>query len=147
MVLPKHMRLKGHRCFDFIYKEASRFYGPSMVLRVTNANTKPQVKGKNSKTRSSIKCAISISNKVSKKSVTRNKLRRLFHQHLSLRLSKMNFDEDVWAFISLKPSCMKSSNINLLKECDKLFVKAGLTKWLSVPMKTFFTMEDLQEVI
>ncbi len=128
MVLPKHMRLKGHRCFDYIYKEASRFYGPSMVLRVTSANKKLQIKGINSKSRPSIKCAISVSNKVSKKSVTRNKLRRLLHQHLSFRLSKINFDEEVWAFFSLKPSCMKSSNINLLKECDKLLSMAGITK-------------------
>ena len=128
MVLPKHMRLKGHRCFDFIYKEGTRFHSPSMVLRVTKANTKLQVKGINSKIRHSIKCAISISNKVSKKSVTRNKLRRLFHHHLSYRLSKMNLDNDVWAFISLNPSCMKNSNSNLLKECDKLLTKAGITK-------------------
>ena len=128
MVLPKHMRLKGHRCFDFIYKEGSRFYGPSMVLRVTNANTKLQVKKINSKIRSPIKCAISISNKVSKKSVTRNKLRRLFHHHLSCRLSNMTFESEVWAFISLKPSCMKNPNITLLKECDKLLTKAGITK-------------------
>ena len=128
MVLPKHMRLKGHRCFDFIYKEGSRFYSSSMVLRVTDANKKPQVKGKQSKTRSSIKCAISISNKVSKKSVTRNKLRRLFHHHLSLRLSNINFDNEIWAFISLKPSSMKNSDSTLLKECDKLLTKAGITK-------------------
>ena len=128
MVLPKHMRLKGHRCFDFIYKEGSRFYSSSMVLRVTDANKKPQVKGKQSKTRPSIKCAISISNKVSKKSVTRNKLRRLFHQHLSLRLSNIDVDKEVWAFISLQPSCMKNPESNLLKECDKLLIKAGLTK-------------------
>ena len=128
MVLPKHMRLKGHRCFDFIYKEGSRFYSSSMVLRVTDANKQPQVKGKQSKTRPSIKCAISISNKVSKKSVTRNKLRRLFHHHLSLRLSNMSCDKEIWAFISLKPSCMKNSDSILLKECDKLLTKAGITK-------------------
>ena len=128
MVLPKHMRLKGHRCFDFIYKEGSKFYSSSMVLRVTNAHTKPQVKGNKSKTRTSIKCAISISNKVSKKSVTRNKLRRLFHQHFSYRLSNMCFEKEVWAFISLKPSSIKNPTITLLKECDKLFIKAGLTK-------------------
>ena len=99
-----------------------------MVLRVTKANTKLQAKGFNSQIRSSIKCAISISNKVSKKSVTRNKLRRLFHQHLSLRLSKIVLDSELWAFISLKPSCMRNSDINLLEECDKLFIKAGITK-------------------
>ena len=128
MVLPKHMRLKGHRCFEFIYKEGSRFYGSSMVLRVTNANTKLQVKAINSKIRPRIKCAISISNKVSKKSVTRNKLRRLFHQHLSYKFSNIMFDKELWAFFSLKPSCMKISESNLLKECDKLLIKAGITK-------------------
>ena len=128
MVLPKHMRLKGHRCFDFIYREGARFYSPSMVLRVTKGNTKLQSKLINSQMKPSIKCAISISNKVSKKSVTRNKLRRLFHHHLSLRLSNMACDNEIWAFISLKPSCMKNSYSTLLKECDKLLTKAGITK-------------------
>ena len=128
MVLPKHMRLKGHKCFDYIYKKGSRFYSPSMVLRVTNANKKFHSIERKSKINPSIKCAISISNKVSKKSVTRNKLRRLFHHHLSYRLSKMNPVSEVWAFISLNPSCMKNSNSNLLKECDKLLTKAGITK-------------------
>ena len=128
MVLPKHMRLKGHRCFDLIYKEGAKFYSSSMVLRVIKANKKIQAKRINSENRPSIKCAISISNKVSKKSVTRNKLRRLFHQHLSERLSKVFVDSEIWAFISLKPSCMKNPTINLLNECDKLLIKAGLTK-------------------
>ena len=128
MVLPKHMRLKGHRCFDFIYKEGERFYSPSMVLRVTKANENIQSKGIGSKINSSVKCAISISNKVSKKSVTRNKLRRLFHHHLTYRLSKLKLKNEVWAFISLKPTCMKNSDSNLLHECDKLLTKAGITK-------------------
>ena len=128
MVLPKHMRLKGHRCFDFIYKEASRFYSPSMVLRVTKANSKLQVKGIKSKFSPSIKCAISISNKVSKKSVIRNKLRRLFHHHLSKELSNIVLEHEVWAFFSLKPSSIQNSESKLLKECDKLLIKAGITK-------------------
>ena len=126
MVLPKHMRLKGHRCFDIIYREGSRFYSHSMVLRVTNSNTKLQVKGIDSQISSSIKCAISISNKVSKKSVLRNKLRRLFHQHLSYRLSNIVVNNELWAFFSLKPSCLKNSTSTLLKECDKLLTKAGI---------------------
>ena len=128
MVLPKHMRLKGHRCFDFIYKEGKRYYSPSMVLRVTKANENFKSKGIGSKVSSHVKCAVSISNKVSKKSVIRNKLRRLFHQHLTCRLSKMNNECEIWAFISLKPTCMKNSNSILLYECDKLLTKAGITK-------------------
>jgi len=122
------MRLKGHKCFDFIYKQGARFYSSSMVLRVTKANTKLRSKVINSQAKYSIKCAICISNKVSKKSVTRNKLRRLFHHHLSCRLSKIDFENEVWAFITLKPSCMQNPNSALLKECDKLLFKAGITK-------------------
>ena len=99
-----------------------------MILRVAKANTKILAKKINTNTSSSIKCAISVSNKVSKKSVTRNKLRRLFHHHLSYRLSNIVFDNEVWAFISLKPSCMQNSSSSLLKECDKLLIKAGITK-------------------
>ena len=128
MVLPKHMRLKGHRCFDYIYREGSRFYSSSMVLRVTKANTRLKTNVINSHTSSSIKCAISISNKVSKKSVTRNKLRRLFHHHLSSKLSKVSTDSEIWAFISLRPSCLINSHKILLNECDKLLIKSGLTK-------------------
>ena len=128
MVLPKHMRLKGHRCFEYIYKEGSKFYSSSMVLRVTKANTKLIAKKFNSKSTSSLRCAISISNKVSKKSVTRNKLRRLFHHHLSSRLGNVYFKEEFWAFISLKPSCMQNSETTLLNECDKLLIKAGIAK-------------------
>ena len=126
MVLPKHMRLKGYRCFDYIYKEGSRFYGASMVLRVTKGNPKLLTKKIDSDSNIHIKCAISISNKVSKKAVIRNRLRRLFHQHLSLRLSKINLNQEVWAFISLNPSCMKKEPTKLLNECDKLLSKAGL---------------------
>ena len=128
MVLPKHMRLKGYRCFEYIYKEGSKFYSSSMVLRLTVANPKLKSKLYNANRISSVKCAISISNKVSKKSVIRNRLRRLFHHHLTYRLSNMRTEKDIWAFISLKPSCMKSSPESLLRECDKLLFKAGLAK-------------------
>ena len=99
-----------------------------MVLRVTKGNTKLLTNGLKSEFKPSIKCAISISNKVSKKSVIRNKLRRLFHQHLSYRLSNIKTNNEIWAFFSLKPSSMQSSDSNLLKECDKLLNKAGITK-------------------
>ena len=128
MVLPKHMRIKGHKCFKFIYKEGLKFQSSSMVLRIAEANKKLINKKNHPEPRPSIKCAISVSNKVSKKSVTRNKLRRLFHQHLSFRLSNVLLDNEMWAFISLKPSCMKNSESTLLKECDKLLTKAGITK-------------------
>tara|TARA_Y100001968_G_scaffold47023_1_gene37230 strand:+ start:1727 stop:2026 length:300 start_codon:yes stop_codon:yes gene_type:complete len=99
-----------------------------MILRITRAKPKLQAQQISLANRNSIKCAISISNKVSKKSVERNKLRRLFHQHLADRLSKIEPRSDIWTFISLKPCCMQCPPADLLKECDKLLYKAGLAK-------------------
>lgn len=99
-----------------------------MVLRTSISNPNLLPKKNNFQQDNSLKCAISISNKVSKKAVIRNRLRRLFHKHLSARLSKINLDQEVWAFISLNPSCMKKEPIKLLDECDKLLSKAGLTQ-------------------
>ena len=137
MVLPKQMRLKGYRCFNYIYKEGKRFYGNSMVLRITNSNPNLLTKKNNFQNPNYLKCAISISNKVSKKAVVRNRLRRLFHQHLSVRFSKIKFGKEIWAFISLNPSCMKMEPSKLLNECDYLLSKAGLIKWL-LSKKMFF---------
>ena len=99
-----------------------------MVLRVSKANTVLKAKKINSEIEPSIRCAISISNKVCKKSVTRNKFRRLFHHHLSDKLSNIIPEQEIWAFISLRPTCLEKSTSYLLKECDKLLNKAGLTK-------------------
>ena len=40
MVLPKSMRLKGHRCFDYLYREGIRYHEPSLLLRVVKAKPK-----------------------------------------------------------------------------------------------------------
>ena len=86
MVLPKAMRLRGYKCFDYIHKNGKRYKGNSMILKVTKGNkvliNKKPLKRKDH----SLQCAISISNKVSKKAVTRNRLRRMFHDHLRARL-------------------------------------------------------------
>ena len=123
MVLPKSLRLRGYKCFDYLYKQGSRFHGSSMVLRV--ATSKPRLqKGGNANANKYLKCAVSISHKVSKKAVTRNKLRRLLHDHLRARLSTSQIP--AWTLISLKPRSSHETTHSLLKECDKLLNKAGL---------------------
>ena len=128
MVLPSSLRLRGYKCFDYLYKQGNRYYGSSMVIRVALAKPKLLKKTKtiNTKDGNSTKCAISISHKVSKKAVIRNKLRRIFHEHLRLRLGKSNSQN--WALITLKPGSSIKNSKFLLKECDKLLSKAGLMK-------------------
>jgi len=127
MVLPKEMRLRGHKCFDYIHKHGNRYKGSSMVLKVSTAkehliNPSPKkIKAYY------LKCAISISNKVSKKAVTRNRLRRLLHNHLRERLfcNKELGISNNWALLSLFPNCLDKDPKNLLKEFDQLLTQAG----------------------
>ena len=80
MVLPKSMRLKGHRCFDLLYREGKRYHQPSILLRVVKADPRLYKLKACLLESNDCRCAIAISNKVSKKAVLRNRLRRLIHE-------------------------------------------------------------------
>ena len=126
MVLPRSMRLKGYKCFNYLYKEGSRFNGSSMLLRVVSS--KPEllkVKDPNNNN-NCLRCAVSISNKVNKRAVKRNKLRRFFHQHLRDKLEENSFKKNCWALLSLKPNSNMKNYSELIKEFDNLLTKAGL---------------------
>tara|TARA_Y100001968_G_scaffold320565_1_gene353670 strand:- start:6436 stop:6819 length:384 start_codon:yes stop_codon:yes gene_type:complete len=126
MVLPKTLRLKGYKCFDYLYKEGRRYYGPSMVIRTVNAKSKLLKHKSRTMPLSPFKVAVSISHKVSKKAVIRNQLRRLFHEYLSKKQIKKFSQTGIWVLISLKPKSSNESPENLLRECDKLLFKSGL---------------------
>ena len=124
MVLPNSMRIKGIKCFDHLHRRGERFYGPLMTLRVAKAQNK-LLKGTANAQKASYRCAVTISSKVSKKAVIRNRLRRLIHDHLRQRFEHAHSFSDQWALISLKPTAVKAEKGPLLKECDNLLHKAG----------------------
>jgi len=126
MVLPKLMRLKGHRCFDHLYREGFRYHEPSMMLRVVTAAPKLEKSRNLRQKRNTCQCAIAISSKVNKKAVVRNRLRRIIHQHLKSRLYLNSKHSNKWALLSLKPQSSSKDLSVLLKECDRLLFKAGL---------------------
>ena len=97
-----------------------------MVLRVVLPKESLLNNSKMQNIESVVKFAISISNKVSKKAVYRNKLRRSFHDHLRVKL--IGVKQKSWALLSLKPESSNKSLDFLLKECDELLLKAGLTR-------------------
>ena len=126
MVLPKSMRLKGHRCFDHLYKEGIRYHQPSVLLRVVKAEPKLHKVKYWQYDPKSCQCAIAISSKVNKKAVVRNRLRRLIHEYLREKLHQGSTHADKWVLFSLKPQSSKIEPSQLLKECDRLLKKAGL---------------------
>ena len=126
MVLPKEMRLKGHKCFDHIHRSGGRYHGSSMVLRV--ARPKPQFLKSTDLflDNQACRCAVTISSKVSKKAVVRNRLRRQLHIHLKHRLIAKCKNPNNWALISLKPNSSTRNFQEILRECDTLLKAAGL---------------------
>ncbi len=128
MVLPKDMRIKGYRSFDYIHKTGVRYNSASMLLKITNArNELIQKKDPLSKPTSSCRCAVSISNKVSKRAVIRNSLRRTLHEQLKLRLFNESSYKNNWILISLRPNSLEKGHATLLKELDRLLSKAGIS--------------------
>jgi len=77
MALPKNMRLKGHRTFDYIHKNSIKYYGKLMTFKVARSNPEILLSHKFRNSSNNLRVAIAISKKVSKKSVDRNKIRRI----------------------------------------------------------------------
>lgn len=124
------MRLRGHRCFDLLHRRGKRHDSDHLVLRVVQADPQrlnPILQRWEALDPSArrCRCGVVISNKVSKRSVKRNKLRRALHQHLRCRLESTPSLADHWVLLSLRPSAADAGS-GLLEECDRLLKKAGL---------------------
>ena len=126
MALPPSMRLRGHRCFNRLHRIGRRYHGVWMVLRVMREDPqllRPELRAHPS---SSCRCALVISNKVSKRAVRRNRLRRLFHGHLRERFEQRHDLAGRWILVSLRPEASEIDPTQLLEECDSLLSSAGL---------------------
>ena len=126
MVLPKPMRIKGHRPFYYLHKAGTIFHSQSMLLKVATAKPRLLSPKDSDNQSNSCRCAISISCKVSKKAVIRNRFRRLLHYHLRQRLESRKEHSNKWALITLKQNSISKEDMRLLVECDQLLKKAGL---------------------
>ena len=90
MALPKDMRLKGHRAFNYIHKNSIKYHGKLMTFKIAKSNPEILLSHKLRNTSDNLKVAIAISKKVSKKAVERNKLRRILQEWLLTNIQKIN---------------------------------------------------------
>ena len=128
MALPKAMRLKGHRTFDYIHKNSVKYYGKLMTFKIAKSNPKILISHNNINSLNNFKMAISISKKVSKKAVERNKLRRILQDSLLKNFSQQNNHKPYWLLVNLKSSDSYNDKIKLLEEFKHLVFKSGLFK-------------------
>ena len=128
MALPKNMRLKGHRTFDYIHKNSVKYNGKLMTLKIARSNPDILITHKNIDSLRNLKIAIAISKKVSKKAVVRNKIRRILQEYLLKNFSKENNHRPYWLLVNLKSGVFYNNEYKLLEEFQHLIFKSGLFK-------------------
>ena len=128
MALPKAMRLKGHRTFDYIHKNSVKYYGKLMTFKIVRSNPKILISHNHIDNLNNFKIAIAISKKVSKKAVVRNKIRRILQDFLLKNFIQNNNHKPYWLLVNLKSSEFHNDKIKLLEEFQHLILKSGLFK-------------------
>ncbi len=128
MALPKDMRLKGHRTFNYIHKNSIKYSGKLMTFKVARSN--PDILSSHKVTNNSNKfrIAIAISKKVSKKAVDRNKIRRILQEWLLTNIKKINNHKPYWLLVNLKFGDFYNDKNKLLEEFQNLMFKSRLIK-------------------
>ncbi len=128
MALPKNMRLKGHRTFNYIYKNSKKYHGKLMTFLVAKPNKEILLSHTLTNTSNNLKVAIAISKKVSKKAVDRNRIRRILQEWLLKNIPKINNHKPYWLLVNLKVGDLHNDKNNLLEEFQKLLSKSQLIK-------------------
>ena len=128
MALPKDMRLKGHRTFNYIHKHSTTYHGKLMTFKVVRSNPDILLTHKLTNISNNFRVAISISKKVSKKAVVRNKLRRILQEWLLTNIKKINNHKPYWLLVNLKIGDFCNDKSKLLEEFQNLMFKSRLIK-------------------
>ena len=126
MALPKDMRLKGHRTFNYIHKNCITYHGKLMTFKVARSNPAILLTHKLTITSNNFRVAIAISKKVSKKAVERNKLRRILQEWLLTNIQKINNHRPYWLLVNLKSGDFCNDENKLLEEFQNLMFKSRL---------------------
>ena len=128
MALPKDMRLKGHRTFNYIHKNSTTYYGKLMTFKVAESNPEILLTHKLTNTSNKFRVAIAISKKVSKKAVERNKIRRILQEWLLINIHKIYNHKPYWLLVNLKVGDFCNDKNKLLEEFQNLMFKSNLIK-------------------
>ena len=128
MALPKNMRLKGHRTFNYIHNNSVKYYGKLMTFKVAKPDEEILLSHKINNNSNNLRVAIAISKKVSKRAVDRNKLRRILQEWLLTNIQKINNHRPYWLLVNLKKGDFCNDEIKLLEEFQNLMFKSRLIK-------------------
>ena len=128
MALPKDMRLKGHRTFNYIHKNSIKYHGKLMTFKVAKPRPEILLSHNPRNNSNNLRVAFAISKKVSKKAVERNKLRRMLQERLLTNIQKINNHKPYWLLVNLKFGDFCNDKNKFLEEFQNLMSKSNLTK-------------------
>ena len=128
MALPKDMRLIGHRTFNYIHKNSIKYHGKLMTFKVAKSTPEILLSHNLKNTSNNFRAAITISKKVSKKDVDRNKIRRMLQECLLTSIQKINNHKPYWLLVNLKCKDFCNDKNRLLEEFQNLMSKSRLIK-------------------
>ena len=128
MALPQNMRLKGHRTFNYIHRNSIKYNGKLMTFKVAQSNPEILLSHKFGNTSDNLRVAISISKKVFKKAVDRNKIRRIIQGWLLTNIQKINTHKPYWLLVNLKFGDFCNDKNKILEEFQNLMSKSHLIK-------------------
>ena len=128
MALPKSMRLSGHRTFKYIHKNSKKIYGNLMDFKIVKSNPNILRSHKINNDLLNFKLAITVSKKVSKKSVVRNRIRRLLQETFIKEFNRDYNHVPYWVLVNLKSGTFHNNENELLKEFQFLIFRSGLFK-------------------
>ena len=128
MALPKNMRLKGHRSFNYIHKNSKKYHGKLMTFKVAKSNPEILLSHKLRNKSNNLRVAIAISKKVSKKAVERNKIRRILQEWILTNIQKIHNHKPYWLLVNLNSGVICNDREILLEEFQNLMFKSHLIK-------------------
>ena len=128
MALPKKMRLKGHRTFNYIHENSNKYHGEFMTFKVARSNPDILLSHNLKAGSNNFRVAIAISKKVSKKAVERNKLRRILQEWLLTHFKKINNHKPYWLLVNLRCGDFCNDKKGFLEEFQNLMYKSRLIK-------------------
>ena len=128
MALPKHLRLKGHRTFKYLHKNSKKYYGKLIDFKIAKSFPQILISHKNYSSNNNFKIAISVSKKVSKKSVVRNKIRRMLHEYFLKNFKSEHNHIPYWVLVNLKNGGSYDYESQLLDEFQTLLFRTGILK-------------------
>ena len=128
MALPRDMRIKGHRAFNYIHKNSVKYNGKLMTFKLAKPKPEILLSPKRKNISKNFRIAIAISKKVSKKAVVRNKIRRILQEWLSTNIQKINNHKPYWLLVNLKCEHFCNDKNKILEEFQNLMFESRLIK-------------------